>query len=219
MECPHLRRGKCNFGLTGRKKVDGKVCPFKHPRVYEALLNHGTNGKLGCKGRNSGCGKFHPKFCNFSLNKGVCYDKDCKRGLHVRGTNTRAARAKAEEGNKEGKQVGEGYRHQSRMDPELPTPRQPGLLPKILGQQQQVQQLPQQQFQQPQQQVQQPQQQSQQQPQQQLPQTADQTAAFLGQLLIQGLFQCLQPKASSPQQEKTPNLNLEQLVKFLSLSQ
>ena len=47
------------------------ACPFNHSRVCEALLNLGNNGKSGCKGGNSGCSKFHPRFCHYSLNKGV----------------------------------------------------------------------------------------------------------------------------------------------------
>ena len=84
--CIHHRKGRCNFGMSGKKKVDGewKKCPFAHPRVCEKLLSNGDRGKFGCKGD---CKKLHPKMCYSSLNSKKCpHDKDCRNGYHVRGT-------------------------------------------------------------------------------------------------------------------------------------
>ena len=100
---------------------------FKEGPVYDALLNHRNKGKQGCKGADSGCSKLHPKFCHYSLNKGVCFDKDCSLGLHVKGTNTKAARTKAEE-NKENKRSPAKAEY-----PHLPQPQQPAGLHQALG--------------------------------------------------------------------------------------
>ena len=70
--------GRCNFGMSGKMKVDGewKKCPFAHPRVCEKLLSNGERGKFGCKGD---CKKLHPKMCYSSLNKKKCpHDKQCR---------------------------------------------------------------------------------------------------------------------------------------------
>ena len=80
--CPYLRKGYCNFSLSGRKPFRGAtLCPFKHPLTCPKLLNNGNKGRYGCDG--SECGKFHPKMCPESLNLKQCH-KDCKKGFHVR---------------------------------------------------------------------------------------------------------------------------------------
>ena len=84
--CIHHRKGRCNFGMSGKMKIDGewKKCPFAHPRVCEKLLSNGDRGKFGCKGD---CKKLHPKMCYSSLNSKKCpHDKQCRNGYHVRGT-------------------------------------------------------------------------------------------------------------------------------------
>ena len=90
--CIHHKRGRCKFGLSGKKKIDGewKKCPFAHPRVCEKLLTNGDRGRFGCRGN---CGKFHPKMCFSSMNSKKCpHGKECRNGYHVRGTmNTETA--------------------------------------------------------------------------------------------------------------------------------
>ena len=84
--CIHHRKGRCNFGLSGKKRVAGKweECPYLHPRVCERLLRDGDRGKGGC---NGGCNKFHPKMCYASMNSRKCpQDKECRNGYHVKGT-------------------------------------------------------------------------------------------------------------------------------------
>ena len=84
--CIHHRKGRCNFGMSGKMKIDKewKKCPFAHPRVCEKLLSNGDRGMFGCKGD---CKKLHPKMCYSSLNSKKCpYDKQCRNGYHVRGT-------------------------------------------------------------------------------------------------------------------------------------
>ena len=80
--CPHLRKGHCNFSLSGRKPYKGEnLCPYKHPLTCPKLLNNGNKGRYGCDGTE--CGKFHPKMCPESLNLRQC-QRDCRKGYHVR---------------------------------------------------------------------------------------------------------------------------------------
>ena len=225
--CPHLKKGRCYFGLTGRREYEGKSeCPFKHPRTCDALLNHGVKGNQGCREKTSGCRKFHPKFCHYSLNKGVCFDKDCKLGFHVKGTNTKAARAKAEEEKqKRGSTSASGGSVFNGLAPGLPAPQQPEALQSVLGQQSRASVAHPSPFQAALQQHHQKQLPVQQQPQIQQQQPTDQAATFLGQILMQGILQMLQPKRQEKDQEKqqekrvAPGLNMEQLLRLLSLPQ
>ena len=84
--CIHHKKGRCKFGISGRKMVDGRLqeCEYQHPRVCDKLLREGDRSKSGCKG---GCEKFHPKMCFSSMNTKTCeHDKECRNGYHVRGT-------------------------------------------------------------------------------------------------------------------------------------
>ena len=205
--CPHLKKGRCFFGISGRKEVDGKICPFQHPRVCDALLNHGNKGKQGCKGADSGCSKLHPKFCHFSLNKGVCFEKDCSLGLHVKGSNTRAARTKAEE-NKSKEKSEDKRKSENSEYPSLPLPRQPASMGQTLGQG--VQGKPKQMQEAP-------------------PMISEDTLSFLGRLLVQGLIQSLHSQSKEQGQEqqqekeqrqkvqKSATLDLAKLMNFLTL--
>ena len=80
--CPYLRKGHCNFSLSGRKPFKGvSQCPYLHPRTCPKLLNNGSKGKYGCDG--SKCGMLHPKMCQVYLNYQKCI-QDCRQGYHVR---------------------------------------------------------------------------------------------------------------------------------------
>ena len=74
--CPHLKKGRCNYGISGRKEVEGRTCPFKHPRVCDDLLNHGNKGKQGCRGEDSGCSKLEQRSL---LRQRVLSWSPCKR--------------------------------------------------------------------------------------------------------------------------------------------
>ena len=92
--CPYLKRGNCNYSLSGRKPYNGvSQCPFLHPLTCPRLQNNGNKGKYGCNGTK--CGKFHPKMCPTSLNFKRCVP-DCKQGFHVR-NNTRMVQEKRKE--------------------------------------------------------------------------------------------------------------------------
>merc|ERR1712105_63715 len=44
--CKHLQKGKCFFGLSGRKHYEERTeCPYLHPKVCHRLLCHGDKGK------------------------------------------------------------------------------------------------------------------------------------------------------------------------------
>ena len=128
--CPHLMKGRCFFGISGRRhhkdRRTGEMrtkCPFLHPRVCDKLLRHGRGDK-GCQG--AGCTKAHPKMCPHSL-EGVCMDAKCSLGLHVQGSNTREKREKV--------QTEKGRREEvaGAALPPLPTPNRPDELSRQLG--------------------------------------------------------------------------------------
>ena len=92
--CPYLKKGHCNYSLSGRKPFNGvSQCPFLHPLTCPRLLNNGNKGKYGCDGTK--CGKLHPKMCPTSLNFKRCVP-DCKQGFHVR-NNSRLMQEKRKE--------------------------------------------------------------------------------------------------------------------------
>ena len=164
--CPHLKKGRCHYGLSGRKHNKNKSshdekqcrdeklceCPFSHPLVCGKLLRRGA-GRNGCK-KESDCPKLHPQICPNSL-KGVCHLFGCNLGLHIQGTNTKEAR---EKDNKEREEERRGPSRRGRtrdqpaqdplrhpapgapdhQDPHLPAPSQPQALTRVLGQQHQA---------------------------------------------------------------------------------
>ena len=139
--CPHLMKGRCFFGISGRKHHDAKTqCPFKHPRVCDRLLRHGDKGAQGCKESRNTCNKLHPKICPNSM-EGVCLVVGCKQGLHVNGSNTKEVRERHEKrrgGGMRGEEKRRGgwRREETRYpDPALPAPGLPTALPMVLGQQ------------------------------------------------------------------------------------
>ena len=77
--CRFYERGICRFGLSGNNK--GK-CKFSHPAICRKVINHGTRGKLGCKGQ---CDKWHPRLCYAALNKKECFNSSCTF-WHIKGT-------------------------------------------------------------------------------------------------------------------------------------
>ena len=192
--CPHMRKGRCFHGMSGRGKyMDKESCPFLHPQVCQRLLDHGNRGHLGCKEKSSGCKGFHPKMCQASLSGRGCQVKDCKLGYHVKVKKTPNGEKKKEDLKK------------ILPDPALPAAANPRALKRVLGQEVEGQASHQ---------------------QRQLPMTGnqDQTAAFLGQLLMQQqqILQILMSKAVTPTTNEprlvspTPGLTLEQLLQALA---
>ena len=77
--CRFFERGTCRYGLSGNNKGN---CKFSHPPMCRKVLQHGTRGKLGCKGK---CDKFHPKLCYAALNTKECFKPACPF-WHIKGT-------------------------------------------------------------------------------------------------------------------------------------
>ena len=190
-------------------------CPFSHPLVCGKLLRNGSR-RNGCN-EETEWSKLHPKICPHS-SKGVCHIIGCQLGLHIQGTNTKEAREKDKRGREEKREPerkrgagGAGGRPVP-QDPPLPTPGQPQLLPRVLGQQHQYQQAAPAPGPTPA-------------PAPALGQAGlnQETASFLGELLLGELLRRMQqdtspsPKAESRQE--VPSLSLEALLRGLTLPQ
>ena len=76
--CQKFLNWNCPHGISGKKVVNGKCCPFKHPRLCNQYRVSGFTGKKGCqKGKN--CSFFHPDICKGALERGSCVKKDCSK--------------------------------------------------------------------------------------------------------------------------------------------
>ena len=217
--CPHLKKGRCNYGLSGRKHNNNITnhdekscreknlceCPYAHPLVCGKLLRKGT-GRNGCKS-DQNCKKLHPKICPNSL-KGVCHTNGCKLGIHIQGTNTKEAREKDKK-----EEMGERVEKRRDVLPTLPFPQQPKHLPRVLGQER-------------------PQPSSwakvASSPPAAVPGIAGETASFLEQLLLGELLKRMQQKVTPPtaaattkvkSQQEVPSVSLEMLLRALSQPQ
>ena len=225
--CPYLKKGRCHYGLSGRKHNknreghtekecrEGKLCecPFNHPLVCGKLLRKGI-GRYGCKDEKV-CNKLHPKICSNSL-RGVCHVFECQLGIHIQGTNTKEAREKDKKERDEERQESRRKGGAEALNPSLPDSQQPQNLQQVLGQQREK--IP-------------PRTPPAQAPAQlgQLGQTGlnQETASFLGQLLLGELLRRMNqdtpslPTGVETRQEgrQVPALNLEALLRGLTLPQ
>lgn len=82
--CQKFLNWNCPHGISGKKVIGGKCCPYTHPRVCNQYRMSGFTGKNGCK-KGSQCSFFHPDVCKTALEKGTCSKKDCKK-FHPRST-------------------------------------------------------------------------------------------------------------------------------------
>ena len=82
--CEAYKKRECPHGLTGKRLVDCKACPFRHPPRYFRWCQHGENSKRGCT-RGKECKYFHPRLCQSSVAKRMCQREDCKY-IHLKGT-------------------------------------------------------------------------------------------------------------------------------------
>ena len=240
--CPHLMKGRCHYGLSGRKHNKNKPdhdesqcrkekmceCPFSHPLVCGKLLRNGA-GRNGCK-EESQCNKLHPKICPYS-SKGVCHQVGCQLGIHIQGTNTKETREndkKEKDGGRRGLgRAGAAGASHAPQDPGLPAPGQPQALPQVLGRQQRRDAVP----------ASTPAPTPAPHPGQGLAGLNQETASFLGQLLLGELLRRVQqeampaprmesrqePKQETPKQEtpkqEAPSFSLEALLRSLTLQQ
>ena len=218
-----MKKGRCHYGLSGRRHNsnneghtekecrEGKLCecPFTHALVCGKLLRKGT-GRYGCKDEKE-CNKLHPQICSNSL-KGVCHVKGCKLGIHIQGINTKEAREKdkKEKEKEEEEQVSRRKGGAVFQNPSLPHPQLPQNIPRVLGRQATLPASP----------VQAPAQQGQ-------AGLNDETASFLGQLLLGELLRRMNQETSSlpprvearKEDRQVPVLNLEALLRGLTLPQ
>ena len=74
--CQAYKRRECPHGLTGKRLLNGKPCPNRHPPRCFRYCKHGENMKLGCIKGNE-CKYFHPRLCRNSVSRRVCLNADC----------------------------------------------------------------------------------------------------------------------------------------------
>ena len=76
--CKKFLDWNCPHGISGKKQIAGKGCPFTHPRVCNEFRNSGSSGRNGCK-KGANCDFFHPDICQTTLTSGSCSKKNCPR--------------------------------------------------------------------------------------------------------------------------------------------
>lgn len=68
--CKDFKTSRCRHGISGKKVVDGNICPKLHPKPCRRFLKNGL-GPGGCK-KGKKCRFFHPNMCRGSLHTRVC---------------------------------------------------------------------------------------------------------------------------------------------------
>lgn len=74
--CEAYKKRQCQHGLTGKRLINGKPCPYRHPPRCFRWCKHGDNKSSGCI-KGSECEYFHPKLCKNSLLRRYCANRDC----------------------------------------------------------------------------------------------------------------------------------------------
>ena len=74
--CRRFLNWNCPHGISGKKEIDGKCCPFTHLRVCNQFRISGSTGKRGCK-KGAKCAFFHPNICKTTLESGSCSETNC----------------------------------------------------------------------------------------------------------------------------------------------
>ena len=74
--CRRFLNWNCPHGISGKKEIGGKCCPFTHLRVCNQFRISGSTGRRGCK-KGTNCAFFHPNICKTTLESGSCSKKDC----------------------------------------------------------------------------------------------------------------------------------------------
>ena len=89
--CQLYKRGACPPGITGLRKINGRICNSAHPKRCQKWCQYGDDQEMGCsEGRD--CERFHPILCKFSLKFKLCTNRSCKFN-HVKGTRRYRPRA------------------------------------------------------------------------------------------------------------------------------
>ena len=71
--CPKFVQMKCPHGLRGKRVINGRPCPFYHPRICQKWCSFGPRG---CN-RDGRCKKYHPTICRDSRRNFVCNNINC----------------------------------------------------------------------------------------------------------------------------------------------
>ena len=82
--CEKYKRGKCPHGLKGKKKHNGQICEFEHPKYCNRFCRYGKQLKFGCS-KGPDCKFLHPELCKFSVKNKLCTKSDCTF-IHLKGT-------------------------------------------------------------------------------------------------------------------------------------
>ena len=75
---------RCPHGLTGKRLIEGKRCPFQHPIRCRYYTQYGNYKHKGCK-KMKDCTFYHPKLCRDSVSQRCCLNKECGY-VHLKGT-------------------------------------------------------------------------------------------------------------------------------------
>ena len=71
----------CPHGLTGKRHVNGKPCPYKHRILCRYFMEYGPTG---CRYKRQ-CRFLHPRVCENSLKLKTCLNRSCTE-FHLKGT-------------------------------------------------------------------------------------------------------------------------------------
>ena len=74
--CELYKRRSCPHGKSGKKLVDGGVCPDRHPKRCFKFCDYGQKHSQGCK-KGKRCQFWHPKLCKHSMKGKVCDIEGC----------------------------------------------------------------------------------------------------------------------------------------------
>jgi hypothetical protein len=81
--CPLYKENSCPHGLTGKRHIEGKPCPKKHPPKCHYYI--GRYGTSGCRYSAKRCPYYHPPLCENSSKLKICLNKQCTK-YHITGT-------------------------------------------------------------------------------------------------------------------------------------
>ena len=80
-DCPMYLKRLCPHGLTGKRHVNGKPCPYKHRILCRYFMEYGPTG---CRYKRQ-CRFLHPRVCENSLKLKTCLNRSCTE-FHLKGT-------------------------------------------------------------------------------------------------------------------------------------
>lgn len=82
--CPRYKARRCPHGRDGQTEIEGKPCPFSHPKICRRYSSYGTHPRYGCR-RGKDCFYYHPRLCRNSTQNKHCAVEGCTF-THLKGT-------------------------------------------------------------------------------------------------------------------------------------